>query len=1147
MIRLQQLDLAFFGHFTNRQFNFGSHDPNGSDFHIVYGANEAGKTTFMEAYLRLLYGFLPRNEPYAFRHGRENLQVSAQLSIHGELRRFQRNPGRKNALVDEQGSALPEAALLSHLGGLGMEDYRKLLCIDDDTIDKGGEEIVNSQGDIGTLLFSAAAGISDLWQVLESVRSEADALYKPRSSKTRLPELKKEYASVVKQIKELDIPAGKFRQYTAALQQARTAEKTAKAAQKTLAKDHRLLSNKHRALPIMAQLNEQQQAVHNVAGYPDTATVTVKHVVEMQKSEHQAKAELTRLGKRRTELTAQLEQLPQENPGVGLGSALDNLSELHNRYIHAELELAGTVAERDALKAEMDALVRQRLNYNADPQSLVVEAGVIQQLQSLLESRKELEKRSTRERAALAQLESSLEEEQQRLSELAKSPPPGEGLAQILDQYQSDVLEAEYQSATEALEQINNQVEQALDDLIVQGRRPDVLPSCKLTLDEAEVLFDNWQSLETQRVAAQGRINDEQQQLDVLLVERDQLQAEETLIDDEQAQQCRRDRDAAWEAHKATLDARTAFEFEPLMIEHDQLMVSRLSRASDVARLRDLHRQIASKQAQIDSTGKTADETKREQQSVVNTLSEAIQGTEATDQLVPKVALRWIRRYHEACALVRNAQRLAVRHQPTLARAQELIEALAPYGVGERQTSFRERLSFVRQMRVSYDDHEKRLQSVQADLAQKQQARSAAQRLLDGMSEELAQAQREWDTLVQRHFPAELDRQQLATSLDTLSTLRECAVKQSGLDQSILKMQLDCEQFRQQLDELMARYQFEDTGSVGGNLKLLQERAAEAQEHVRLKTAVLEELEKLDEERRSSEKVLTDLESERVVLAEDFHSSVPTGDLIQLREAVEKTQHASMLRERFEETRQALYSALDVTSIAEAQEMLAGLDAGELGDQLVEKESEFEITSAECTATTEARTRCEADLATLTGDGQVALLVELRTTLELEMREVALDYIKLSLGHRLAEQAINRYRDKHRSGMLQATEAAFAQLTNGRYATLQTQNDGKQETLLALDSEGIPKRADEMSKGTRFQLYLALRAAAYDQLAEQGTCLPFICDDIFETFDETRTRAACSVMERIGRRGQAIYLTHHRHVVDIAKEVCGDGVRVHEL
>lgn len=36
-------------------------------------------------------------------------------------------------------------------------------------------------------------------------------------------------------------------------------------------------------------------------------------------------------------------------------------------------------------------------------------------------------------------------------------------------------------------------------------------------------------------------------------------------------------------------------------------------------------------------------------------------------------------------------------------------------------------------------------------------------------------------------------------------------------------------------------------------------------------------------------------------------------------------------------------------------------------------------------------------------------------------------------------------------------------------------------------------------------------------------------------------------MRRIGLTGQSVYLTHHRHVVNIAKEVYGSEVRIHEI
>ncbi|PQV52825.1 hypothetical protein LX70_04053 [Defluviimonas denitrificans] len=240
-------------------------------------------------------------------------------------------------------------------------------------------------------------------------------------------------------------------------------------------------------------------------------------------------------------------------------------------------------------------------------------------------------------------------------------------------------------------------------------------------------------------------------------------------------------------------------------------------------------------------------------------------------------------------------------------------------------------------------------------------------------------------------------------------------------------------------------------------------------------------------------------------------------------------------------------SLLDLESLEDARAVLSGATQTDLQAELDEIGSDREGIEGLYKGAIEARTSAAQALRAIGGDADVALLVERKTTLELEMQEVALRHLELSLGHRLAEAAIRRYRDAHRSAMMQATEAAFSELTNCAYSKLQTQIDGAAETLLALDASGMAKQAQDMSKGTRFQLYLALRAAAYEQLADQGASLPFFCDDIFETFDEERTRSACRVMERVGRRGQAIYLTHHQHVVDLAREVCGESVQIHSI
>jgi uncharacterized protein YhaN len=85
-----------------------------------------------------------------------------------------------------------------------------------------------------------------------------------------------------------------------------------------------------------------------------------------------------------------------------------------------------------------------------------------------------------------------------------------------------------------------------------------------------------------------------------------------------------------------------------------------------------------------------------------------------------------------------------------------------------------------------------------------------------------------------------------------------------------------------------------------------------------------------------------------------------------------------------------------------------------------------------------------------------------------------------------------------------------------------------------------------MSKGTRFQLYLALRLAGYRQFCSEKEPLPFIGDDILETSDDRRAESAMRQLSEIARCGQVLYFTHHRHLCEIAKKIYPD-VKIHEI
>ena len=58
--------------------------------------------------------------------------------------------------------------------------------------------------------------------------------------------------------------------------------------------------------------------------------------------------------------------------------------------------------------------------------------------------------------------------------------------------------------------------------------------------------------------------------------------------------------------------------------------------------------------------------------------------------------------------------------------------------------------------------------------------------------------------------------------------------------------------------------------------------------------------------------------------------------------------------------------------------------------------------------------------------------------------------------------------------------------------------------------------------------------------------MPFIADDIMETFDDARAAEAFALLGEMSRSGQVIYLTHHQHLCEIAVATC-PGARVVDM
>ncbi|MFP4537995.1 MAG: ATP-binding protein, partial [Dichotomicrobium sp.] len=180
-------------------------------------------------------------------------------------------------------------------------------------------------------------------------------------------------------------------------------------------------------------------------------------------------------------------------------------------------------------------------------------------------------------------------------------------------------------------------------------------------------------------------------------------------------------------------------------------------------------------------------------------------------------------------------------------------------------------------------------------------------------------------------------------------------------------------------------------------------------------------------------------------------------------------------------------------------------------------------------------------------DEKAAELAEERRVVLLQLEDETQRYLRLVAGVSAAEAALRLYRDRHRSQMMLNAGKAFRHITGGRFTELQSRPDKDGETLIAIKAGGGSLVVGEMSDATRDQLYLALRLAGFREFAGTREPLPFIGDDIMQSFDEDRTRASFEMLADAARLGQVIYLTHHAHVCELARQAVGDAVTVHEL
>ena len=1185
-MRIERLDLTRYGRFAGHTLDFGPSREGAPDLHVVYGPNEAGKSTLFAAWLDLLFGPVTNEKDgtptksYAFRHDLSTMQVGARIAAGGPAHDLVRTFGR-TGLIEADGATPGEVAdmLSASLRSLDRRAYRTMFSLDDRELEQGGNAVLASEGRLGELLFSSTAGLSHVGATLADAHKHAAALYRKGARRgaadpTELRAIEAEIERLDAEIADADTDAARMEAMVAERDAAKAAHEAADARWSDARAEMRRLECVARALEADGARREAEAAIAALGPLPPTPPDAAGAIDAVLVEGGRLADRRTALAARRSHVAERMDAITEDRAALDAAAAFDALDA---RPVGDDGEAASPRARMEGAEADLPrreselAALDSALRDAVAAFGLAVEGEVAQAARAALPpvdaeaALRDLAARRSGLEARLANAGRELDEAMlahDRASDAAgadEDAPSAEAIAEVerlVRLVRRRGSSAALRSAERALAGARASIASTLAAVGV-GDAPlhAVAPPNAARLAEWRATADRLAAAARERSARLAGID----------VERATLAAEASTIDVPAASDAgaaRTARDAAWAAHREALakgvdlDA-TAAAFENAMAKDDAVAARCLAALGATAARREKEAAIARLDAERAVLARDPDAGERDAfvravEGACEPLLAAGALTEASLDALEDHASR------HAAAVTAHDRLAVLEGDVDLAREAEdrdaalVGEALAALGVAAEGAS-----DEIAEIAETWHA------SAARALAQRERATGELARLREGLSrrEREADDARDEDVAWRTAWSAALSRSRLplapprddahpdcASVLGALDAARQIAAvlrERDGLAGRLRTMRSDRDAFLDRLEGICARLGVPES-PWAERYAAARARIVAAREAAALTARLGEEAEAVEVETRA----LADGSAAHGRGVQRLRAALGTDDPDDMRgrlDAMIARDVATARRDEAERTiEREMGDAADLPetdrwTLAEARERLTA-----------EEPALREAAGAAREAFALARDALER----VGGDGRIARLNAERETLVVRMEEAARRALALSLGVRAAERALHRYRQAHRSAMLERASDAFAAMSCGAFSGLGVLPGDGDDVLHAVRPDGrhveVPRavgrarREGGLSTGTRNQLYLALRIAGYHELARTRTPPPFVCDDVLETFDDERAAATLRLFEDMAGQGQVVLLTHHAHLVDLARRTV-PGVRCHDL
>jgi len=1127
-VKIARLSLLAWGHLKDVTLDLSAE----SSLFVVYGPNEAGKSTTRRAITSLLYG-IDHKTPDAHTVPGAELRIGATLTSKHERIEVVRKKGRLRTLLDPAGEPIDEAVLGALLGGVGRETFETMFGLDHENLRQGGSSILEGKGDVGEALFAAGSGLVRTHELLRALRAEADEIFSPLARTKPLNLAIAAVDAASKRAREFAISPDKVREQEAYVDEARRARAALIAEQEALGAEY---GEKQRLAAALHLFAERRALAGRVKELQVGPTLAEGAPLARERAEHTLRATQVRITRVEAEIRALAEQaaaLPASDPSLASDPALAGLTHELATYLTRDIAateeragLAGheaTLADRVRKLGDGDvARARRIVKRAAGAQELAMEHSA-------------LVEKARRAKVELAEAKENVARAQAARAAAPEARPTEELAAALAAARRAGAIDEAIDRARAEEDAARRELERALGRLRGWGGSAEALASAKAPSDaavaEAEAALAALADAERRHDEDARAIAEDadraQRALDALVAERDvpseaDLALARAARDEIAAKVGKRGGPAAAEALAA--------------IHAADAVVDRLRREADrVATRARLAADLASAARRRDDLAAMREKTRDERARFDAEWAEAWRPAGVTPE-APAAMRAWLQGRDAVARLLAAREEHRERATSLGERRQALAARLATAGGLAGSTAGEALADSVHLAEVELEAraraHAARAEAEKAhrDATAAEVKREAADREAEA---ELAAFRARWEAFARE------------AGLDPSSTAAEAATQ--------VMLAADVAQADEDVSAARRRLEAHEAPMRAFEARVLELARAHAPELAERPAA---EAARELVARHSAAKAAADVasglaaqraERERVLAEERDEHEGANADL------------AALLAEAHAEDRDALVRAEQRS--ADLRGVLAKLAEVEIAIATASGGADVDALEAACAATDRftllsridsiERRREELidELASVSEKvgGLEAGLERLKAADAAHAQQDAVEasatarahaerYVRLRLATELLAARVDRYRRENEAPIVGRAGELLAAITAGSLVGLKTSlGDDDTPVLVGLREGGREVPVAGMSDGARDALYLALRVASLERYAALRECPPLVLDDVLVHFDDDRAGAALEVLASLARKTQVLFFTHHARLVELAR------------